>query len=134
MTPELFWLTLTALLAASLWIPYIVGANATEARAIAGDLTRPPDLARMPAWVHRANRAHLNLIEQFVPFAVVVLIAHMAGVSTPVTVWAAALFFWLRLAHAVGMISGLARLPARPLIFTGGWLCILAIGISVLTA
>ncbi|MEM8958657.1 MAG: MAPEG family protein [Pseudomonadota bacterium] len=132
MTPELFWLTLTALLAGSLWIPFIVGVNATPARAVVGDLSRPPDLGRMPAWVHRAHRAHLNLVEQFLPFAVVVLVAHMAGVSTPVTVWATALFFWLRVAHAAGMISGAARLPVRPLIFTAGWLCILAVGGAVL--
>jgi MAPEG family len=42
--------------------------------------------------------------------------------TTPTTVWCAALFFWLRVAHAIGMISGKARLPLRPLLFTSGWL------------
>jgi hypothetical protein len=52
----------------------------------------------------------------------VVLIAHVAGISTTVTLAASATFFWLHVAHAAGMISGLARYPARPIIFTDNWL------------
>ena len=133
MTPELFWLAATALLAASLWIPYIVGVNMHPAADPGGGFLRPADLTGFPPWVHRAHRAHLNLIEQALPFAVLVLIGAEAGVSTTVTVWAAALFFWLRVIHAAGMISGLARFPVRPIIFTAGWLCILAIGWELLT-
>ncbi|MDD9923786.1 MAG: MAPEG family protein [Boseongicola sp.] len=132
MTPELFWLTLTALLAASLWIPYIVGVNSTPVPEAVEN--RPPDLSQMVPWVHRSFRAHLNLLEQFLPFAVIVVIAHLAGVSTAVTVWATAIFFWLRVAHAVWMISGFPVLPGRPVIFTAGWACILAIAWQVLVA
>lgn len=130
MTPELIFLTLTALLAASLWVPYIVGVNATNAPAPDGN--RPHDPSRMVPWVHRAFRAHLNLLEQFLPFAVVVIVAHLAGVSNGVTLWATGAFFGLRLLHAVWMIGGLPVLPGRPLIFTAGWLCILALGATVL--
>ena len=66
------------------------------------------------------------------PFAVLILLAHHLGVSTWVTIWAAALFFWLRVAHAVGMITGLAGLPARPIIFTLAWVCVVAIGVQIL--
>ena len=131
MSIELTYLTLSALLAASLWMPFIIGVNATEAREVA-DFNRPPDLSQMPAWVHRAHRAHLNMIEQFLPFAAVVIVAHLQGVSTAVTVIATAAFFWLRVAHAVGMISGFATFPIRPILFTAGWVCILAIGGAVL--
>ena len=132
MTPELFWLTLTALLAASLWIPYIVGVSLQPERPEA--FTRPQPLEALPAWVHRAHRAHLNLLEQALPFAVLVIVAHLLGISNLVTQTAAALFFALRLAHAAGMISGVARMPLRPLIFTAGWLCILALGVAILLA
>ena len=132
MTTELFYLTLTALLAASLWVPYIVGVNTTPSELPADN--RPVDPSTMVPWVHRAYRAHLNLVEQFLPFAVIVLIAHTAGVSTAVTVWASAAFFILRIAHAVWMIGGFPVLPVRPLIFTGGWICILLIGWQVLAA
>lgn len=132
MTAELTWLTLTAILAASLWIPYIVGVNTTPMPEMAEN--RPHDPADLVPWVHRAFRAHLNLLEQFVPFAVIVIVAHLAGVSTSVTVVASAAFFWLRIVHAVWMISGIPVLPGRPLIFTAGWICVLAIAWQVLAA
>ena len=131
MSVELIYLTLTALLAASLWIPFIIGVNTQTVKDMS-DFTRPPDLSDLPPWIHRAWRAHLNLIEQFLPFAVIVLIAHLQGVSTGVTVWASVAFFWIRLAHAAGMITGVARFPVRPVIFTAGWVCILLIGWQVL--
>ena len=131
MTPDLFWLTLTALLAASLWIPYIVGVNTTPVAA--GDENRPLDQRMLVPWVHRAFRAHLNLLEQFLPFAAIVMVAHLAGASNAVTAWAAAAFFWIRVVHAVWMIGGFPVLPARPLIFSAGWLAILAIGWQVVT-
>ena len=133
MTSELFWLVLTAVLAASLWIPYIVGVNMNPVDA-AADFRRPPDLRQFPEWVHRAHRAHLNLIEQGMPFALLVLIAHLAGVSNGWTVGACIAFFWLRALHAAGMIAGFARFPLRPLIFTGGWLCSLVVAVSLFVA
>ncbi len=130
MTTEILYLTLTALLAGSLWIPYIVGVNATPAKELA-DFHRPPDIRQMPAWVHRAYRAHQNLLEQLMPFAVVLLVAHVLGISTVWTVGAAMAFFWLRVAHAVGMISGMAGFPVRPIIFTAGWVCIVIVAVQV---
>ncbi|SFI26269.1 MAPEG family protein [Jannaschia pohangensis] len=129
MTPELWWMTWTALLAATLWVPFIVGVNTEPAREGAEDpFVRPADLRHVRPWVHRAHRAHLNLLEQFLPMLAVVLIAHVAGISNGVTVWATGLFFALRIAHAVGMISGWARFPVRPMIFLAGWVCVLAVG------
>lgn len=132
MTPDLFWLTLTALLAATLWLPYIIGVNTAKLPAPVEN--RPSDPALMPAWIHRAWRTHLNLLEQFLPFAVVVLVAHLAGASNAVTAGAAAVFFGLRLLHAVWMIGGFRVLPVRPLIFSAGWVTILVIGWQVLAA
>jgi uncharacterized MAPEG superfamily protein len=132
MTSELFWLLMTAVLATSLWIPYIVGVNTTAYEGPNEDFfVRPPDPRHMPPWVHRSLRAHQNLLEQFLPFAAIVIIAHLAKVSTPVTVWCTVIFFWLRAVHAVGMISGLARMPARPLIFTAGWIVTLVMAWQV---
>ncbi|GIT91938.1 membrane protein [Jannaschia pagri] len=135
MTPELWWMTWTALLAASMWIPYIVGVNTEPKGEDAPDpFLRPPPLSEVRPWVHRAHRAHLNLLEQFLPMLAVVLIAHTAGISSSVTVWACGIFFAVRLLHAWGMIGGWARFPARPLLFLVGWVCVLAVGINVLVA
>lgn len=136
MTPELVWTTWTAILAASLWIPYIVGVNTSEAGSPADldsrDFSRPAEPSLQRPWVHRAYRAHLNLLEQFMPMAALVLIAHVAGVTNAVTVWATGLFFALRVIHAVGMITGIAGLPARPILFTAGWACVMAMAAAVL--
>lgn len=135
MTPELWWMTWSALLAGSLWIPYIVGVNTEpQVEGRVDPFTRPPSQADMRPWVHRAYRAHLNALEQFLPMLAVVLIANAAGVTSVVTVWASGLFFAVRLLHAAGMISGKAGFPLRPLIFNIGWLCILAVGINILLA
>lgn len=131
MTTELFYLVATMMLAASMWIPYIVGVNTIPSDGPV-DFSRPPDLYVMPAWIHRAHRAHLNLIETATPFAALVILAHVMGVSTAVTIWASAAFFWLRVLHAAGMISGLAGFPIRPIIFTASWLCTIAIGVQLL--
>ncbi len=135
MTPELWWTAWTAILAASLWIPFIVGVNTAPAGSLPqdpSDFVRPGDPGMHRPWVHRAYRAHLNLLEQFMPMAVLVVIAHLAGVTSAVTVWATGLFFALRLAHAAGMITGAARFPLRPIIFTAGWACVIAVGVEVL--
>lgn len=129
---ELGIVVCTALLAASLWIPYIIGVNTDP---VQGDnFTRPGDLSKLRPWVHRAHRAHLNLLEQFLPFAVLVIIAHQAGALGTTTFWASIAFFWLRVAHAIGMITGLAGFPLRPLLFTASWVCLLAIGGAIFVA
>jgi uncharacterized MAPEG superfamily protein len=132
MTTELFWLTLTAMLASSLWIPFSIGVNITKFDGQEQSFLRPPDPRAMLPWVHRSHRAHLNLLEQFLPFAVVVLLAHVLHVSTPTTRVCAIAFFWLRILHAFGMITGKARLPVRPILFTSGWLTTVAMVWQVL--
>ncbi len=122
MNTEILYLLLTAVLASSLWIPYIVGINMTKYEGQDESFTRPPDHRNMLPWIHRAHRAHLNLLEQFTPYAVVVLSGHMLGVSNVITQWCALLFFITRILHAIGMISGLTKFPLRPVIFTSGWM------------
>ena len=75
--------------------------------------------------------AHANAVESFAPFAAVVLIAHVLGVSTPLTSGAAAVFFASRLAHAVVHISGFSMLRARTVIFTVGWGAFMAIAVEL---
>lgn len=129
---ELGILTCLSILAASMWIPYIVGVNTEPVRDGAPDpFFRPPSQADMRPWVHRAHRAHLNLLEQFLPFAVIVLILDRIDGFTTITYWAAIIFFWIRIAHAVGMISGKTGFPLRPALFNIGWLCILAMAWQV---
>ena len=64
----------------------------------------------LPAWGVRANRAHLNMVENLPVFAALVLVAHVAGASNEATAFGATLFFWGRVAHAVIYIAGIPYL------------------------
>ncbi|QFU09403.1 MAPEG family protein [Rhodobacteraceae bacterium THAF1] len=130
MTPTLFWLAMVGFLAASLWIPQVVGVNITPVTYPPDN--RPPSPTDLVPWVHRAFRAHQNLLEQAMPFGLLTIIAHLADATGPATALIAAVFFALRLAHAAWMISGRTVLPTRPIIFTAGWLCCMAMGVLAL--
>jgi len=129
---ELGVLTCLMILAASLWIPYIVGVTSDPADP--DNFTRPGDLSQLRPWVHRAHRAHLNLLEQAIPFAVLVLLLDRLDGFTALTYWTAIAFFWLRVIHAAGMITGYARMPLRPIVFTLGWVCCLTMAYAVFAA
>ena len=127
---ELGILTCLMILAASLWLPYIIGVNKYEVQG-AEPFVRPTPLDQFPAWVHRAHRAHLNLLEQALPFSVLVLILYQIDGFTSLTYWTAIVFFWVRVLHAVGMVAGFAKMPLRPMLFTIGWLCCLIMAYAV---
>src|SRR5260221_284492 len=82
MTTELFYLLSTALLTGLLWIPVVIGYVSTRGTLKPSDYKAAPT-SPLPHWVNRANRAHLNAVENLAPLAVVVLIAQAAGLSTP---------------------------------------------------
>ncbi len=125
MTTELTYLFLSALLLAMAWIPHIVGQVLASGPLTADDYSNLRDQADFPAWVRRANRAHVNLVEQFGAFAVLVLMAHSLGVTSGTMALAAAVFFWARIAHFIVFIAGVGILMARTVIFTIAWLAIL---------
>lgn len=132
---ELGVLTCLALLAATLWVPYIIGVTRQpQAEGGADTFVRPGNLSDLPAWVHRAHRAHLNLLEQFLPFAILVMLVDRVDGFSALTYWTAIAFFWIRVAHAAGMISGIARMPLRPILFNLGWLCCVLMGYAVFAA
>jgi uncharacterized MAPEG superfamily protein len=59
-------------------------------------------------WIGRAKRAHLNMVENLVPFAALLLAAAGLNKMGPLTVLGAQLFFWGRVAHAGAYIAGVA--------------------------
>jgi uncharacterized MAPEG superfamily protein len=123
MTSELWYLFLTSVLLTVLWIPYIAGSMMT-----AGLLT--PEEYRVgrhvdfPHWVKRADRAHVNLVEQFGAFAGLVVVAQFLNIHNAATAWCAATFFWARIVHAIVYISGFDRFMARTVIFTIAFLAL----------
>ena len=130
MKTELFYPLLTAILTGLLWIPVVIGYVTTR-----GVLTpeaycdAPP--SPLPSWVNRANRAHINAVENFAPFAAVVLIAHVVGLSIGTTAACAALHSYARLAHAL-LHPAPSASKARTLPSTIAWIALLVHAIVVL--
>jgi uncharacterized MAPEG superfamily protein len=69
----------------------------------------------MPGWAGRAERAHFNMLQNLVLFAILVLAAQVAGRLNPTTALGAQLFFWARVAYAVIYVAG------WPWIRTAAW-------------
>ena len=131
MSTELFYLLLTAILTGILWIPVVVGKVMARGPIQPADYKIAPT-SPLPHWVERANRAHNNAVENFAPFAAVVLIAQAAGVSTSLTVNCAAVFFYARAAHALIHITGFSMFRARTLLFTIAWLAFITYAVALL--
>ena len=79
----------------------------------------------MPLWGKRADRAYVNAIETFAPFAAMVIVAHLAGKANAMTAFWATCYFWLRLAHAVVYLLGIPLV--RTIIFTLGYVAVAGI-------
>ena len=98
MTTELYWLTLTALMTALFWVPYVL--NRVAATGLGGTLAgSAPDAGKLAEWAQRAIRAHTNAVENLAIFAPIVLTAHVLGISNPATKAAVVVYFFARLAH-----------------------------------
>ena len=131
MKTELFYLLLTSILTGALWIPVVIGYVFSRGIPTAADYGTAPT-SRLPDWVNRANRAHLNAVESFAPFAAVVLIANATGMSNAVTESCAAVYFYARVAHAIIHVSGFGLLMARTVAFTVAWVAFVVFSVALL--
>jgi uncharacterized MAPEG superfamily protein len=121
MSVELRYLAYTALLTAALWIPYIISQVQTNGLLTPANYVDPTP-RKVPLWGMRANRAHVNAVEAFAPFAALVLIAHVAGKENAMTAFWAISFFWLRVIHAVVYLAGAPFI--RTVAFTLGFVAV----------
>ncbi len=129
MTIELYWLTLTIIMTAILWVPYVL--NRLVVRGLFGALKlSDPTSTPHSEWAERGIRAHKNAVENLVIFAPLVVIAHLTGVSTILTIWAAQIFFFARLTHYLITVAGIPVL--RTLAFATGFMCQLTFAGAVL--
>jgi uncharacterized MAPEG superfamily protein len=117
MNTELQYLVASAALTFVLVLIAVIGAIiAVGLPTLAGNRDPAPAVG---GWAGRAQRAHHNMLENLVLFAILVLAAHAAGISTGATRLGAALYFWGRVAHAAFYIAGIP------------WLRTAAFGVSV---
>ena len=111
MTTELGMLVLTALLSILLAFPPLIAVISTQG-FLYGLGNRERGGEALPEWGKRAERAQWNLLANLPAFAVVVLVAGLAGVSNEVTEFGAQQFFWARVAHAVIYVAGIPYIRA----------------------
>jgi uncharacterized MAPEG superfamily protein len=109
MTTDLSMLVWSGLLCVLLPTVYLVGRSSQPGGLAWGFGNRDVPLA-VPDWVRRAERAHANLVENLAPFAILVLVAHVAGKANATTALGATLFFWGRVAHAAVYVAGIPYL------------------------
>ena len=131
MKTELVYLLLTALLTGLLWVPVVIGYVTTRG-VLTPQTYKVAPTSSLPDWVNRANRAHLNALESFAPFAAVVLVGQVAGISNATSVACAAIYFYARLAHAVIHISGFGQFKARTIAFTVAWVAFVVDAVALL--
>jgi len=124
MSTDLKYLAFTAILTASLWIPYVVSQVTTNGGLKPANYIDPTPRP-LPPWGKRADRAYINAVENFAPFAALVIAIHLAGKANAMTAFWAMSFFWIRLAHAVIYLLGVPYV--RTLLFTLGYVAVVGL-------
>jgi uncharacterized MAPEG superfamily protein len=130
MTTELYWLMMTALLTALLWVPYILDRIIVRGLWPAISDTKAETGQEQSEWGKRAMRAHMNAVENLAIMAPAVLVAHVLNISTPATQTAVMVYFFARLAHYLIYTSGIPVL--RTITFAIGWLCQIVVILAVI--
>jgi uncharacterized MAPEG superfamily protein len=129
LTPELYFLTITALATILMWVPYTIARILT--RGLMPTLSNPdPSHKPDPAWAERARSAHANAIENFAVFAPLVIVAGLIGVGTSATIFAAKSYLAARLIHYVVYAAGIPVL--RTLAFVTGVAATLVFAAAIL--
>jgi uncharacterized MAPEG superfamily protein len=80
---ELLSLCVLAILNSLLWVPVVIGFVKYRGLLQPEDYVTAPS-STLPDGVNRANRAHMNAVENLSPFAATVLVAAVLGVALAV--------------------------------------------------
>ena len=128
MNTELYYLTLSALLTAFLWIPYIL--NLLLSNPIKDAVGYPDQPPKMAPWAERLKAAHYNAVENLVVFAALVFVAYATETGSGLTETAAMTYFWARVVHAVSYAGAIPWV--RTLSFAVAWAALIVIGWAIL--
>jgi len=95
---ELYWLSLTLLMSALLWAPYIT--NRIIEQGLVKAIWDPKGETDTPKlWARRMMQAHQNAVENLVLFAPSVIIIQLLGLNSSTTATACMVYFFARLVH-----------------------------------
>jgi uncharacterized membrane protein YecN with MAPEG domain len=84
----------------------------------------------MPVWARRLKRAHYNLVENIVPFAVAVGAGEILNIHTSITATCALVFLIARLVHPFA--QAFAIWGTRTAAFAVGWAAMVVYLIAIL--
>jgi uncharacterized MAPEG superfamily protein len=105
MTPELHYLVYSVVLGLVLLIAASHAISSQYGYAWTAS-NRDEPMPPLKGIVGRVDRALINFSETFPFFAVLVLVAHVAGRNGALTLWGARLYFWGRVVHAIFSVAG----------------------------
>lgn len=120
LSPELYWLTATALLTSVLWIPYILQLIG-QMGFVAAFWDPYHETPHDAPWAQRAKRAHTNAVENLAVFAPLALALHVTSAGTALTAAICMIYFLARLAHYIVYVSAVPLV--RTILFFIGFLC-----------
>ena len=129
MSTDLKYLAFTAILTAALWIPYVVAQVATNG-SLKPENYVDPTQRPLPNWGRRADRAYLNAVETFAPFATLVILIQLTGKANATTAFLTMSFFWLRVVHAIVYWTAIPFI--RTIVFTLGFFVVVALFVEVM--
>jgi uncharacterized MAPEG superfamily protein len=129
MPSEILYLVLSAGLCAILWLPYLVERILNRGLIdTAGYPENPPESAK---WAKRSKQAHNNLVENLPIFAILIISLNILDISNVNTMYAAAIFFYARLIHAIVYTLGIPWI--RTLAFVASWLANIILILNIIT-
>ena len=129
--PEIYWLTVTIIMTALLWIPQIIN-SVIKSGPIKAFLF--PDAASQfySDWAQRSKAAHNNAVQNLVIFSLLVILLLFLGLENDLTGLASMTYFMTRLLHYIMHVLAIPLL--RTIAFLIGFGCQLIIGFTILGA
>ena len=102
LSTELRYLIYCGILMLVIWVPYILAELKMTGFFKALGY---PDERTLPLWGLRLKRAHYNLVESMMPFAIAVAAGEFLNIHNATTAACAMIFFWARVAHPFAQIT-----------------------------
>ena len=129
-SPDIYWLVLTVVLTALLWIPQIL--HSILRAGIKTAFLYPDEAATHYAdWAVRSKAAHNNAVENLVIFAPLVLLVLLLDAGDELTALTTLIYFLTRIVHYVMHVLAIPLM--RTVAFLIGFVCQLILGISILS-
>jgi len=109
LSPGLFWLTMTALATALMWVPYILDRFVRSGLGPTLGFGKDIEIVQSK-WAWRAKAAHANAVENLVIFATAVLVTRAMEAGSPMVAMACQVYFVARMGHYVVYTLGIPML------------------------